>query len=176
MLLGFNRPEKGVIYVGGTPLECYKIKSIRKKMGYVSQNAVLFNDSIKNNICWYNPEASFEDVEEAARMANIEDFVLSLPKGYETEVGERGVKLSGGQRQRIVLARNVLTHPDLLVLDEATSNLDAESENLILKSIKKLSKKTTIVLITHRIATTEISDSIYQLENGEVLHPGKWDS
>ena len=75
-----------------------------------------------------------------------------------------------------MLARNVLTHPDLLVLDEATSNLDAESENLILKSIKKLSKKTTIVLITHRIATTEISDSIYQLENGEVLHPGKWDS
>jgi ATP-binding cassette, subfamily C, bacterial len=176
MLLGFNRPEEGKIYLDDKPLEYYTIKSIRKRMGYVSQSPVLFNDSIWNNLCWYHPEASLKEVEEAVRIANIEDFILSLPDGYQTEVGERGVKLSGGQKQRIILARNILKPPDLLILDEATSNLDAESENLILRSIKTLSKRMTIVLITHRISTTRISDCIYLLENGEVVDSGTWDS
>lgn len=175
ILLGFNRLDQGKVIINDHSLDHFNIKSVRKHIGYVSQESILFNDSIKNNICWYSQNATDEEIINAARIANIDDFILSLPEKYNTIVGDRGVKLSGGQKQRIILSRNILTNPSILILDEATSNLDFESENLILNAIKILSKKMTIVLITHRISTTKISDYIYHIKNGKVIESGTWE-
>jgi ABC-type multidrug transport system fused ATPase/permease subunit len=176
ILLGFNKLDQGRVMINGYSLDHFNIKSIRRHIGYVSQESVLFNDSIKNNICWYSPNASNEKINNAARIANVDDFIVSLPEKYDTVVGDRGVKLSGGQKQRIILARNILTNPCILILDEATSNLDYESEDLILNAIKLLSEQMTIVIITHRISTTKISDYIYHIKDGKVIEIGTWES
>jgi len=170
ILLGFNVPDKGSIYIGNKSVEDIKIKSLRKQMGYIAQDAVLFNDTIKNNITWYKPTATDVDINTAAKLANIDDFILQLPNGYETAVGDKGVKLSGGQKQRIILTRNLILNPSILILDEATSNLDAESEALILSAIKSLSNQMTIILITHRIKTADIADKIYWIHNGHISY------
>jgi len=170
ILLGFNVPDKGSIYIGNKSVEDIKIKSLRKQMGYIAQDAVLFNDTIKNNITWYKPTATDVDINTAAKLANIDDFILQLPNGYETVVGDKGVKLSGGQKQRIILTRNLILNPSILILDEATSNLDAESEALILSAIKSLSNQMTIILITHRIKTADIADKIYWIHNGHISY------
>lgn len=176
IVLGFNKPDQGSVLIGRKSIEYFKIKSLRKQIGYVAQDSVLFNDSIINNICWSTPEISIEEVKTSAQLANIDDFISELPDGYDTIVGDRGVTLSGGQKQRIILARNILTKPSVLILDEATSNLDSESERLILDAIHKLAQKMTVIMITHRIASTKIADFIYLIENGEVIESGTWDS
>ncbi len=176
ILLGFNSIKKGYVKIDKEKIENINIKSIRQQVGYVSQESVLFNDSIKNNIKWYLPKSSNQEVIKAAMLADIHDFIVSLPLGYDTNSGDKGVKLSGGQKQRIILARNLLKNPSILILDEATSNLDHKSENAILKSIKSLSNNLMIIMITHRVETTQISDYIYYLENGEIKEHGTWET
>jgi ATP-binding cassette, subfamily C, bacterial len=169
MLLGFNIPDSGEIFIGNKSFNNFTIKSIRKHIGYIPQDGVLFNDSIKNNIIWYKPDASEQEISYSARIANIDNFISNLPNGYETVIGDRGLMLSGGQKQRIILARNIILKPSVLILDEATSNLDLESETKILRSIKLLSKQMSIVMITHRRETTKIADFIYWVENGTII-------
>jgi ATP-binding cassette, subfamily B, heavy metal transporter len=138
----------------------------------VPQDTVLFNDTIRYNIRYGRPEASDEEVEEAARLAQIHDFVLTLPKGYDTMVGERGLKLSGGEKQRVAIARTILKAPPILMLDEATSALDSHTEKEIQDALDRVSKDRTTVVIAHRLSTIIHADNILVLEKGELKEQG----
>ena len=147
----------------------------RNLIGYIPQQPFLFNTS-KDNMLWANPNASDDDIHEAFELANATDFIENLEDGYNTVVGERGARLSGGQAQRICLARAIVKHPPILVLDEATSSLDSNSEMLIQESIEQLSGKVTIISIAHRLATIKKADVIYNLVNGIIVESGKFET
>jgi ABC-type multidrug transport system fused ATPase/permease subunit len=153
------------------PIKNISLSKWRNHIGYVPQEAVLINASIRENIRFYS-DATDEDIAEAARQANIHETIASLPDGYETSVGERGTSLSGGQRQRIILARALARKPSLLILDEATSAIDGESEQLIQQAIAGLRGKVTVIVITHRLSTANYLDRIIALDNGSVLEDG----
>jgi len=172
ILLGLYEPKSGKISIDGTSYRDYNIGSIREGIGYVPQDPVLFNDTIKNNLLWTNPFASEEDILNACRLSNSLDFINSLPHKFDTIVGERGSNLSGGQRQRLSLARALIKNPQILILDEATSSLDNESENLIKGAIKSLKGKITIILVAHRLTTILDADYIYVISKGTVLEKG----
>ncbi|MBC7836228.1 ABC transporter ATP-binding protein [Acetobacteraceae bacterium] len=172
MLLALLQPTQGDITVDGVPLGEVDIAQWRKKISYVPQDFFLFNDSIEENIRLYQPELTHEKVEQAAKQANIHDFIIGLPEGYQTIVGDRGALLSGGQRQRIALARSLVSSPSLLILDEATSALDSESEQLIQKSLDALRGKLTVVVIAHRLTTIENADKVMVLSQGCVVENG----
>lgn len=174
MLMGLLVPTHGRVLVDGVPLEDLERGSWRRLIGYVAQDSSFFHASVKENIAGGLDDVPFERIVEAARTANAEEFVERLPHGYDTIIGDRGVRLSGGQRQRLALARAVLRRPDLLILDEATSALDAESEAKIMGAVEHLAKSTTIVMVTHRLASVRPADVIYFLENGEVVETGTW--
>jgi subfamily B ATP-binding cassette protein MsbA len=163
LLLGLIKPAKGQILVNGKPLDEYSLNSWRKRIGFVSQDTIIFNTSIKENIRFGNLDASEDEVIKAAKGAAIHDFVSSLPEGYNTEVGDRGLKLSGGQRQRVAIARAIIRAPELYIFDEATSSLDNESERLIQKSIEDIGKNKTVLVIAHRLSTIENADVVYDL-------------
>lgn len=163
LLLGLFKPTSGEILINGRPLNHYSVKSLRSKMGYVSQDIMIYNTSVKENIRMGKIDASDEDIEFAAKQALIHDFVDSLPKGYDTNVGDKGVMLSGGQKQRIAIARAILRKPDIYIFDEATSSLDNESEKLIQKSIEELCRNKTVLIIAHRLSTIENADVVYDL-------------
>ena len=163
LLLGLIKPAKGRILVNAKPLDAYSANSWRKRIGFVSQDTIIFNTSIKENIRFGNPDASEDEVIKAAKRAAIHDFVSSLPEGYNTEVGDRGLKLSGGQRQRVAIARAIIRAPELYIFDEATSSLDNESERLIQKSIEDIGKNKTVLVIAHRLSTIENADVVYDL-------------
>jgi subfamily B ATP-binding cassette protein MsbA len=163
LLLGLIKPAKGQILVNGKPLDEYSLNSWRKRIGFVSQDTIIFNTSIKENIRFGNLDASEDEVIKAAKSAAIHDFVSSLPEGYDTEVGDRGLKLSGGQRQRVAIARAIIRAPELYIFDEATSSLDNESERLIQKSIEDIGKNKTVLVIAHRLSTIENADVVYDL-------------
>ena len=135
---------------------------------YVTQETHLFHDSIANNIAIAKPEASREEIVDAAKKASIHDFIMTLPKGYDTEVGELGDTLSGGEKQRIGIARAFLHDAQLLLLDEPTSNLDSLNEGIILKSLKESARKKTVVLVSHRASTMSVADVVYEMENGRI--------
>jgi ATP-binding cassette subfamily B protein len=141
-------------------------------MGYVSQETFLFYGSVRDNIAYGSPDATDEDIRAAAKAAEAHEFVRSLPEGYDTMVGERGVKLSGGQRQRIAIARAVLKDPEILVLDEATSDVDTETEMLIQRSLDRLTEDRTTMVIAHRLSTVKDADQIIVLEDGRVVERG----
>jgi len=164
LLLGFLKPIKGDICINDKSLSNYSLSSWRSRIGYVSQDTFLFNVSIKENIRMGKPKALDEEIIEAAKKSAIHDFIMTLPKDYDTEVGDRGARLSGGQRQRIAIARAILRNPDIYIFDEATSALDNESEKLIQKSIESLSKEKTVVVIAHRLSTIENADNTYDLK------------
>jgi len=145
---------------------------LRKNIGIVQQDVFLFTGTINDNILYGNPEADDDEVIEAAKNANIHDFIISLPEGYETYVGERGVKLSGGQKQRISIARVFLKNPPILILDEATSALDNTSELIIQKSLEKLSKGRTSIIVAHRLSTVKNADEIVVLTNKGIVEKG----
>ena len=147
----------------------------RNLIGYIPQ-PFLFNTSLKDNMLWANPNASDDDIHEAFELANATDFIENLEDGYNTVVGERGARLSGGQAQRICLARAIVKHPQILVLDEATSSLDSNSEMLIQESIEQLSGKVTIISIAHRLATIKKADVIYNLVNGIIVESGNFET
>ncbi len=165
----------GNITIDGIDIRDYKVKSLRKKIGIVPQETFLFAGTILSNIKYGNPEASEEDVIEAAKKANAHEFIGNLENGYETEIGERGVKLSGGQKQRIAIARAILENPQILILDEATSALDNESERLVQDALEKLMEGKTTFVIAHRLSTIENSDKIAVIQQGELKELGKHD-
>lgn len=174
------RPQKGEIEIDGINSEKIDVQSWRSQIGYVSQETVVFDDTIANNICmWkqdYNSdEATRKEIEEAARRAYAHRFISELPEGYNTVVGDRGVRLSGGQRQRLFIARELFKKPSLLILDEATSSLDTESEMYIQKSIDSLKGRMTVVIIAHRLSTIKNADLIYVLDEGRILEQGSYE-
>jgi subfamily B ATP-binding cassette protein MsbA len=171
----FYHPQEGSISIDGRPVEEIDLTSFVDRMSIVSQDAYLFNMTIEENIRYGSPEASREEVEKASRMANIHDFIVSLDEGYETNVGERGVRLSGGQKQRITIARALLEDPELLLLDEATSDLDTQSEQEIQEAMEKLLEGRTCVIIAHRLSTIQNADQILVLDEGEIVQQGTHD-
>jgi len=174
LLIGFYEPDKGEILADKKPLQEFDIYSLRRHIGYVPQDTVLFNDTVKNNLLWSNEKATEKEIIEVCKLANADKFIMNLSDGYDTVVGERGVKLSGGERQRIALARALLRKPELLILDEATSALDSRSELLIKGAIENIVHKTTLVVIAHRLSTIINADSIYVLQKGRIIEQGRY--
>ena len=168
----FHDVTAGEILIDGINVKDYKLFDLRKQMGVVSQEPILFNDTIYNNITLGTGGASAEQVHEAARIANAHNFITQKPNGYETIVGDRGAKLSGGERQRISIARAVLKNPPILILDEATSSLDTESERIVQDAINTLMKNRTCVVIAHRLSTVQHGDEIIVLEKGKIMERG----
>ena len=160
LLMRFYDVDSGAIYIDGKDIRTLTLKSLRKAIGIVQQDVYLFAGSIKENIAYGKPDANDEEVIEAAKRANIHDFIMSLPDGYDTYVGERGARLSGGQKQRVAIARIFLKDPKILILDEATSALDNESERYIQKSLEELAKGRTCITIAHRLSTIRNADEI----------------
>ena len=172
MAASFLNPQSGKITIDGIDLSKVKLSSYRKKLGVVLQDDFLFEGTIKQNILFSNPEATKEELTEAIKSANVHEFTDKFDDGIETLIGERGVKLSGGQRQRITIARAIIASPRILILDEATSNLDNESESLIQESLKTLMKGRTTFVIAHRLSTIRQADQILVVENGKIAEKG----
>lgn len=171
----FYDPDKGDIFVDGHNLKDIKLKSLREQMGIVLQEPFLFNDTMKSNIGYGKLGATDEEIIEAAKAANAHDFIKEMPNGYDTILGERGIKVSGGQRQRISVARAILANPRILILDEATSSVDTETEMLIQDAIQKLVKDRTTFVIAHRLSTIHNADLIIVLDKGNVVEMGRHD-
>ncbi len=174
-LIGFNKLKSGHIKIDGISLQDFDVNTYRKKIGYVSQESILFNMSIMDNLIWAKDDANEEDIKNACKLANANEFIENFYEGYQTVVGDRGVRLSGGQLQRIALARAMIRKPDLLILDEATSALDTKSERIIQKAIEKIANETTIVVVAHRLSTIANADYVYVLENGGVKEKGSYE-
>jgi subfamily B ATP-binding cassette protein MsbA len=168
----FYDVSEGEILLDGKDIRCFKTQSLRDKIGMVLQDNILFSESVKTNILLGNPEATDEEVIQAAKAANAHEFISALPEGYDTKVGERGVKLSGGQRQRVAIARIFLKNPPILILDEATSALDLESEHLIQEALEKLAKDRTTFIVAHRLSTITHADRIVLIEHGKIVETG----
>jgi ABC-type multidrug transport system fused ATPase/permease subunit len=172
LLCRFYDPQSGKITIDGFDLTGVKLGSLRKQIAVVLQDTFLFNTTIRENLLYGKPDATEEEVVAAARVAYAHDFIMSLPNGYDTEVGERGVKLSGGQKQRLALARAILMDPRILILDEATSSVDAEAEYLIQQALEAVLKGRTALVIAHRLSTIRDADKIIALEGGHIVEVG----
>ncbi|MFO7819676.1 MAG: ABC transporter ATP-binding protein [Halanaerobacter sp.] len=168
----FYDPDEGSIYINGTNIKEFKVGSLRDKMGIVPQETVLFSGTIEDNILYGDLDASREEVIKAAQAANAHDFILGFEDGYETKIGERGAGLSGGQKQRIAIARAILKNPEVLILDEATSSLDTESEALVQEALERLMEDRTTFVIAHRLSTVLNADRIVVLEDGRIVERG----
>lgn len=168
----FYELEQGMIYLDGTPISQITAKSLRQNVGIVQQDVFLFTGSFRENIAYGNPDAREEDIVEAAKKANIHEFITSLPEGYDTQIGERGVKLSGGQKQRLSIARVFLKNPAILILDEATSALDNATEALIQASLHELCKGRTTIVVAHRLSTIKNADKIIVIDRGLIQEEG----
>lgn len=168
----FYDVSEGCIRLDGVDIRDLQVRSLRENIGMVLQDSILFSDSVRENIMMGNPDASEEEMIEAARAANAHAFIMELPQGYDTPIGERGVKLSGGQKQRIALARLFLKNPPILILDEATSALDLESEKMIQEAIDHLAKDRTTFVVAHRLSTITHADRIVVIENGQIVEIG----
>jgi ATP-binding cassette subfamily B protein len=175
LLLRLYDVDEGAVRVDGTDVRDVTVPSLRGAVGYVSQETFLFYGTVRDNIAYGSPDATEEDIRAAAKAAEAHEFVRNLPDGYDTMVGERGVKLSGGQRQRVAIARAILRDPEILVLDEATSDVDTETEMLIQRSLDRLTEDRTTLVIAHRLSTIKDADGIVVLENGRVAERGTHD-
>lgn len=175
LLFRFYDPKEGAIYVNNQNIKDISQKSLRKMIGVVPQDTVLFNDTIYYNISYGNPEASEAEIFEAAKSADIHAFIISLPDGYQTIVGERGLKLSGGEKQRVAIARAILKNPSIFFFDEATSALDSATEKEIQKNLQVISRNRTTLVIAHRLSTAADADLILVLENGVITEQGTHD-
>ena len=169
----FYDVQEGAISIDGQDIRDIKIKSLRDLLGIVGQEVILFNDSIKNNIQYGLKNVNRDQIAAAAKMANAIEFIEDMPLGFETVIGEKGVKLSGGQKQRIAIARAILKNPPILILDEATSSLDTESEQLVQQAIEQLMKDRTVLVIAHRLSTVRNADKIIVMEKGRIIEKGK---
>lgn len=172
LLPRFYDVEEGEVLFDGENIKNVSIKDLRDHIGIVSQESILFNDSVRNNISFGSPHATIEEIQQAAKIANADTFISELDNGYETNIGERGNKLSGGQKQRLSIARAVLKNPDVLILDEATSALDTESEKLVQEALDNLMKDRTSLVIAHRLSTIKKADEIIVLSKGKIVERG----
>lgn len=171
----FYDPDEGRITIDGTDIKDVSIKDLRSLMGNVNQDPILFNDTIFNNIAFGVENATREQVEAAAKIANAHDFIMEKEEGYQTNIGDRGVKLSGGQRQRISIARAILKNPPILILDEATASLDTESERIVQDALDKLMSSRTTIAIAHRLSTVKNADEIIVMDEGRIVERGTHD-
>jgi ABC-type multidrug transport system fused ATPase/permease subunit len=176
LLLRFYEVTKGEISINNVNINEYNLTNLRENIAIVPQEMMLFGGTIKENILYGKPNSTDVDVEEAAKKANAHDFISSFPEGYKTLVGERGIQLSGGQKQRIAIARAVLRNPKILILDEATSSLDSESESLVQEALEKLMIGRTSIIIAHRLSTIKNVDTIYVIENGKISETGSYNN
>ncbi|MCC3145129.1 ABC transporter ATP-binding protein/permease [Halanaerobium sp. Z-7514] len=174
LLPRFYDPDQGKILIDGHDIKELKLDSLRREIGIVMQQSFLFAASIRENISYGKPDASFEDIKKAAQVAQIDEFIESLPLGYETPVGERGVSLSGGQKQRLAIARVLLTQPSLLILDEPTSSIDAATESKLNQALKEVLANRTSFIIAHRLWTVKIADRIIVIKDGEIIESGSY--
>ncbi|HID49849.1 MAG TPA: ABC transporter ATP-binding protein/permease, partial [Chromatiales bacterium] len=172
LLFRFYDVNAGRILIDGQNIAEVNQESLRRAIGIVPQDTVLFNESIYYNIQYARPEATREEVEQAARLAAIHDFIVSLPQGYDTVVGERGLKLSGGEKQRVAIARVILKNPPILIFDEATSSLDSRSEKAILQALEDVAQQHTTLVIAHRLSTIIDADRILVMEHGRIVEQG----
>ena len=172
LVMGLLRPDNGKITVDGVELK--NMSSWRSQIGYVAQDTFLFNDTVRNNLLLARSDASTEELKEVIDIASA-GFVFNLPEKLDTIIGDRGVRLSGGERQRLALARALLRKPSLLILDEATSNLDNKNEKKILESIERIHGDMTVLVIAHRFSSISNSDIIYLMEDGHIVEEGSWE-
>jgi len=172
LVAGFWYPSKGNIFIDGIDITNLSLQSLRKNLGLVTQDLILFDETVKTNILYGRPDAKEAEVIEAAKAAYAHDFIAELPEGYETRIGERGVKLSGGQKQRITIARAILRNPNILILDEATSFLDMESEHIVRKALEKLMEGRTTIVIAHRPSTVQKATRIFVMSQGMIIQRG----
>jgi len=175
LLLRFYDVQQGCVCLDGHDLRDLRVKDLRRAIGFVSQDVYLFHGTVRENIAYGTFDATDEQIIEAAKIAEAHDFIMSLPQGYDTIVGERGQKLSGGQRQRVSIARAVLKDPPVLILDEATSSVDNETETLIQRSLEKIAVGRTTIVIAHRLSTVRNADRIFVLEHGQLVEQGRHD-
>jgi ATP-binding cassette subfamily B protein len=175
LLMRYYDVDEGSIEVNGIDVRDLKLKSLRKAIGLVPQDPTMFNETIKYNISYGNPDASMKEIKEAAKSAALDKFIETLPKGYDTVVGERGIKLSGGQRQRLAIARVMLENPEVIIFDEATSQLDSENEKAIQKAFDNLTEHKTTVVIAHRLSTIMHADKIVVFDEGKIVETGTHD-
>ncbi|MCK9415050.1 MAG: ABC transporter ATP-binding protein [Candidatus Dojkabacteria bacterium] len=173
LVMRYYDVDNGSIKVNGTDVKDLTLRSLRKAIGLVPQDPVMFNETIRYNISYGNPDASMEEIKEAARNSALDRFIESLPKGYDTVVGERGIKLSGGQRQRLAIARVMLENPEIIIFDEATSQLDSENEKAIQGAFANLTKHKTTIVIAHRLSTVMHADKIIVFDEGKIVEVGK---
>ncbi|BCB95367.1 ABC transporter ATP-binding protein [Dissulfurispira thermophila] len=171
----FYDPSEGAIYIDGVNIANVSLKSLRQQIGLVSQDIILFNDTVRANITFGNADANEEDLIMAAKAAYAHDFIVEMPDGYDTVIGERGIMISGGQRQRLSIARAILKNPAILILDEATSSLDTESEMMVQKALDTLMENRTTFVIAHRLSTVQKADMIIVLEKGRIVETGTHD-
>jgi ATP-binding cassette subfamily B protein len=172
LLFRFYEVNGGRVLIDGQDLRSVTQQSLRAAIGIVPQDTVLFNDTLYYNLAYARPEASREEIAAAARMAQLHDFIAALPAGYDTVVGERGLKLSGGEKQRVAIARAILKRPRILIFDEATSALDSKSEQAILQALRAVATDHTTLVIAHRLSTIVDADQILVLEHGRVREKG----
>ena len=172
LLPRFFDVSRGRLLIDGHDVRDLTVRSLRSQIGIVTQDTILFNDTVRNNIAYGQPQIPPAAVEEAARMALAHDFIMTLPKGYDSIIGERGLRLSGGERQRLSIARAILKNAPILILDEATSALDTESEALVQSALQNLMTGRTVFVIAHRLSTVRRADRILVLENGMITDEG----
>jgi subfamily B ATP-binding cassette protein MsbA len=175
LLPRFYDVTEGRILIDGYDIRDFTQRSLREKIAMVTQQVILFDDTIRNNIAYGRPDQSMDDVIAAAKAAHAHDFISSLPNGYDTVIGENGIKLSGGERQRIAIARAILKDPPILILDEATSNLDSDSETMVQRALETLMKGRTTIMVAHRLSTIRNVDRIYVIVRGKVAEQGSHD-
>ena len=175
MIAGVYPIDRGTITIDGVDIREVKTFDLRALMGNVNQEAILFNDTFYNNITFGVESATMEEVRQAARIANADDFIMATPEQYQTTIGDRGSRLSGGQRQRISIARAILKNPPILILDEATSALDTESEKLVQEALENLMKDRTTLVVAHRLSTIRNADLICVLHEGQIVERGTHD-
>ena len=174
LITGILQANKNSVKINGVCISEIDMQSWRKKIGFVSQDIKVFDDTVKNNITLWNEKYTDDEIYQVAKDANALEFILKLEHGFETRIGENGAMISGGQKQRLFLARELLKKPDLLILDEATSALDTKSENYIQQRIEKLKNKMSILIIAHRVSTLKNSDMIFYIDNGKLLESGSY--
>jgi ATP-binding cassette subfamily B protein len=172
LLMRFHDPQSGRIVLDGVPIDQMDLQDLRERMAIVPQEPVIFSGTVIENIRYGRPDASLQDVHAAAEAAYAQEFIRELPEGFDTYLGDRGVRLSGGQRQRIAIARAILKNPPLLLLDEATSALDAQSEKMVQAALDKAMVGRTTLVIAHRLATVQRADVIWVLERGRLMEQG----
>jgi ATP-binding cassette subfamily C protein len=176
VVLGLLFAQEGRVEIDGVELTPARARTWRERVGYVAQETYLFNDTLRANLRWGCPEATDEEIRAALALAAADHFVAALPDGLDTVVGERGRRLSCGERQRVTLARALLRRPELLMLDEATSSVDAENEREIQRAVESLKGRMTMLVITHRLATTRAADVIYVMDRGRIVESGSFES